>query len=143
MVMIYSFVSAKNMMCIFTCSFLRRQMPMPLFVGHNHHALPEVPTLHDVQERLPGVLKPADDVLLVLDLPAGDTRRERPVELVLVLGHERADEETVERDLAPHELLEVLDVVCFRVVPGNVAADLQQCFMRNGRGCARKGLNGL
>ena len=64
-------------------------------------------------------------MLLVLDLPAGDARGERPVELVLVLGHERADEEAVERDLAPHELLQILDVVRLpRVISGDVAADL-------------------
>ena len=96
-----------------------------LLLSDNDHALPEVPALQDIQERLASVLQPANDVLLVLDLPASDASGERPVELVLVLRHEGANEEAVERDFAPHELLEVLDGVWrFRVIPGDVATDL-------------------
>ena len=109
------------------CSFSsgNKYMLTTLLLSDNDHALPEVPALQDIQERLASVLQPANDVLLVLDLPASDASGERPVELVLVLRHERADEEAVERDLAPHELLEVLDGVWrFRVIPGDVATDL-------------------
>lgn len=50
-------------------------------------------------------------MLFVLDFPAGDARRERPVEFLPVLGDERADRETVEGDLAPYEVLQVTNVV--------------------------------
>ena len=80
------------------------------------------------------MLQPADDVLFVLDFPAGNAPGERLVEFVLVLRHERTDEEAVECDLAPHELLEILDGVGrFGVVSGDVAADLET-FMRRERG---------
>ena len=98
-----------------------------LFIRNNDDALPEVlPHLH-VQYRLPRVLEPAHDVLLVPDLPARDARRDRLHELREVLGLERDEEEAVQRDLAPEEQLQVLDAVRRRrVVRGDVAADLRQ-----------------
>ena len=109
-----------------------------LLVRHNNNALPEVSAFQNVNEPLPCILETADDVLLVLDLPARDAWRERPVEFCLILGDEGSDKEAMERDLPPHELLEVLDVVrILRIVAGNVAADLY--WRRQGEGCSDRG----
>ena len=96
-----------------------------LLVRHNNNALPEVSAFQNVNKPLPCILEAADDVLLVLDLPARDAWRERPVELCLILGDEGSDKEAMECDLPPYELLEILDVVrILGVVARYVAADL-------------------
>ena len=109
-----------------------------LLVRHNNNALSEVSAFQDVNEPLPCILEPADDVLLVLDLPARDACRERPVEFFLILGDEGSDKEAMECDLPPYELLEVLHVVrILGVVAGDVAADLY--WPRRGEGCSDRG----
>ena len=65
------------------------------------------------------------DIVLVLELATRNARRESLVELLAVLGQEREEEESMERDLAPDELLQGLDVVRLaRVIVRDHSADL-------------------
>lgn len=80
-------------------------------ISNDHDSLPKVLPGMDVDDRLPAVLEPAHDVLLVLDLALRDARDEVGVELVDVLVAQAVHEEALDAYFAHDDVEKALDWV--------------------------------